>query len=92
MTQFTPVFIPGLLCTADLFAAQLAHFDSIQQAHKIADTLQDDTIAGMAERALAISDGVILPVGLSMGGYVAMEMARRAPDRIAGLALLNTTC
>jgi pimeloyl-ACP methyl ester carboxylesterase len=92
MTQFTPVFIPGLLCTADLFAAQLAHFDSISKAHKVADTLQDDAIAEMAERALAMSDGMILPVGLSMGGYVAIEMARRAPDRIAGLALLNTTC
>ncbi|MDB2391112.1 alpha/beta hydrolase [Alphaproteobacteria bacterium] len=92
MTHFTPVFIPGLLCTADLFAAQLAHFDKLHIATQLADTTQDDSIADMAVRALSMSDGMLVPVGLSMGGYVAMEMARRAPERIAGMALLNTTC
>ena len=92
MTPFTPIFIPGLLCTADLFAAQLAHLDTTQRLFKVADTSLDDNIIAMAERALAMADGMVLPVGLSMGGYVAMEMTRLAPDRIAGLALLNTTC
>jgi pimeloyl-ACP methyl ester carboxylesterase len=92
MTPFTPIFIPGLLCTADLFAAQLTHLDTTQRLFKVADTSQEDTITAMAGRALAMADGMLLPVGLSMGGYVALEMARRAPDRIAGLALLNTTC
>jgi pimeloyl-ACP methyl ester carboxylesterase len=32
----------------------------------------------------------VVPIGLSMGGYVALEMARQAPGRIAGMALLNT--
>ena len=92
MTQFTPIFIPGLLCTADLFAAQLAHLGMLHKASEVVDMTQDDSIADMAEQALSMSDGMLVPVGLSMGGYVAMEMARRAPDRIAGLALLNTTC
>lgn len=92
MTQFTPVFIPGLLCTADLFAAQIAHFDMRHKIPALADTTQDDSIADMAERALSLWDGMLVPVGLSMGGYVAMEMARRAPERMAGIALLNTTC
>ena len=90
MSSFpTPVFIPGLVCTADLFAAQcagLAH----PVAPLIADTLGRDSLAEMASAALALAEGPLVPIGLSMGGYVALEMARQAPDRLAGLALLNT--
>ncbi|MBT6415892.1 alpha/beta hydrolase [Candidatus Puniceispirillum sp.] len=92
MTRFTPVFIPGLLCTADLFSAQLDRFSPVYQTLQVADTTQDDSIADMAMRALSMTDGMLVPVGLSMGGYVAMEMARCAPDRMAGMALMNTTC
>lgn len=48
----------------------------------------------MAARALAEVDGdMLLPVGFSMGAIVALEMARQAPERIAGLVLtaLNAT-
>ena len=84
-----PIFIPGLVCTADLFAAQragLAH----PVAPLIADTLGRDSLAEMANAALAMVEGPVVPVGLSMGGYVALEMAHQAPERLAGLALLNT--
>jgi len=56
----------------------------------IADTLGRDSLAEMASAALALAEGPLVPIGLSMGGYVALEMARQAPDRLAGLALLNT--
>ena len=54
-----------------------------------ADTTADDTIAGMAARALAATDGAVLPVGFSMGAIVALEMARQAPGRIAGAVLMG---
>ncbi len=54
-----------------------------------ADTTRDDTIEGMAARALAAADGPLLPVGFSMGAIVALAMARRAPDRIAGAVLIG---
>ena len=44
----------------------------------------------MAQVALDQCTGALVPVGLSMGGYVALEMARLAPERIAGMALLST--
>ena len=44
----------------------------------------------MAQLALDQCTGALLPVGFSMGGYVALEMARLAPERIAGMALLST--
>ena len=46
----------------------------------------------MAEAALAQTSGQLLPIGLSMGGYVALEMARLAPDRIGAMALFSTNC
>ena len=85
----TPIFIPGLILTRDIFAAQingLVH----RAAAKTADTLGRDSITSMAEAALALADGPLVPVGISMGGYIAMEMARLAPQRLAGIALLNT--
>lgn len=92
MPQATPVFIPGLICTRDLFRDQLcALADSPNVgAPVVADTLTHDTIAGMAAAALCHVDGPLVPIGLSMGGYVAQEMALQAPERVAGLALLNT--
>lgn len=52
-----------------------------------ADLTQDDSIAAMARRALAATEGRLLPVGFSMGAIVAVEMAVLAPQRIAGLVL-----
>ena len=85
----TPIFIPGLVCTADLFADQQAGLTHAV-VPLVADTLARDSLADMAGAAVAMVDGPVVPVGLSMGGYVALEMARLAPERIAGLALLNT--
>lgn len=52
------------------------------------------TMTACADRALAALDdaGIDRAVvcGLSMGGYVAFELLRRAPERIAGLILANT--
>lgn len=90
MTQIpTPVFIPGLVLTPDLFAAQLRDLD-FPTTPCIAETTGRDSITSMAEAALALADGPLVPVGLSMGGYIALEMARLAPARMAGIALLNT--
>jgi pimeloyl-ACP methyl ester carboxylesterase len=52
-----------------------------------ADLTDDDNITAMAERALSATQGPLLPIGFSMGAIVAVEMAVRAPKRIAGLVL-----
>ncbi len=89
MPAVTPVFIPGLLCTDYLFAHQRA---TLGWDGRLANTLRHDSITGMAEAVLTSVDGPVVPIGLSMGGYVAMEMARIAPERIAAMALLSTNC
>lgn len=52
---------------------------------------EETSIAAMAERALVLAgDGRIAVVGFSMGGYVAQEIVARVPERVAGIALLDT--
>ena len=52
---------------------------------------RDHTMAAIARRILAAAPPRLALVGLSMGGYVAFEILRQAPDRVAGLALLDTS-
>ena len=50
----------------------------------------EPTLAAWAERVLHGGDEPIVPVGVSMGGYLAFELWRRASGRIAGLVLVDT--
>ncbi len=83
------VFVPGLNCTAELFEPQIAQF---RDRHPIivADHASDETIADIAKRLLASAPPKFALIGLSMGGYVAMEVMRQAPQRVAKLALIDT--
>jgi pimeloyl-ACP methyl ester carboxylesterase len=86
----TLILVPGLNCTAALFGPQI---EALSDTHRVvvAKTTQDDTIAGMAARLLAENDGTFALAGLSMGGYVALEVYAQAPGRVARLALLDTS-
>lgn len=83
------VLIPGLLCSARLYAEQIPvlwRFGPVM----VADHRRDDTVAAIAARILAAAPPHFALVGLSMGGYLALEVMRQAPDRVARLALLDT--
>ena len=84
------VFVPGLLCTDALFQPQI---DALSASHSIhiAQTTDCETIDQMVEYMLDSVSGGIIVIGLSMGGYVAQEAARIAPDRISAIALLSTS-
>ena len=56
-----------------------------------ADLRHDSTIEAMAVRALADAPPGFILVGFSMGGYVAREIARRAPERVRALVLIATS-
>lgn len=87
----TPLLLlPGLLEDADVFEQPVK--DLAGRARPIvADLTRSDSIAGLAEDALAQApDGRFALAGHSMGGYVALEILRRAPGRVERLALLNT--
>jgi pimeloyl-ACP methyl ester carboxylesterase len=85
----TVLFVPGLLCGHAVWSAQIdalsGDFDC-----RVAQLDTQDAIDAMASAVLALSDGAFSLVGHSMGGYVALEVMRRAPQRVQRLALLST--
>lgn len=85
------VFIlPGLLEDADAFAAVMRGLADVA-ACQVADMTRANTVAGLARTALEQAPpGPLHLAGHSMGGYVALEVMRQAPGRVAKLALLNT--
>jgi pimeloyl-ACP methyl ester carboxylesterase len=83
------LLLPGLLLDQRLYQAQRAALADLADA-QVADLTQDDRIAAVAARALAAAPPRFALCGLSMGGYVALEIMRQAPERVARLALLDT--
>lgn len=84
------LFIPGLLCNDQLWRHQINHLDDLAQI-SVADLSQDDSIPDMAVRALAKAPDTFALAALSMGGYVAQEIMRQAPERVTRLALIDTS-
>jgi pimeloyl-ACP methyl ester carboxylesterase len=84
------VLLPGLLCTAALWNAQRAALCGTADVF-VAALTGEDSMAGMAETVLASAPDRFALAGLSMGGYVALEVMRRAPGRVTKLALLDTS-
>ena len=90
MTERIPlVLVPGLLCDAALWAHQARHLGDIADI-SVAETTQDETMADMARRVLERAPSSFALAGLSMGGYVSLEIMRQAPERVRRLALLDT--
>lgn len=84
------LLLPGLLCDARLWRDQAAALAPLARP-VVADLTQDDRIEAMAARALAAIEGRFALAGLSMGGYVALEVMRQAPGRVERLCLLDTS-
>ncbi|HWG31532.1 MAG TPA: alpha/beta fold hydrolase [Steroidobacteraceae bacterium] len=84
------VFLPGLLCTPRLYSAQLAAAWAFGPV-LVANHTRDDTVAAIARRVLATAPQRFALIGLSMGGYISLEIMRQAPERVAKLALLDTS-
>src|ERR1700731_149176 len=84
------VLLPGLVCSEELFAEQIASLRG-EVAISVADHTRHDTMSGIARAVLATAPNRFALCGLSMGGAIAFEMMRQAPDRIERLALLDTS-
>ncbi|MGV7119745.1 alpha/beta fold hydrolase [Sphingopyxis sp. 550A] len=56
----------------------------------VADNRSDDSIEGFAQRLLDSTPPKFVLIGHAMGGFVAFEVMRRAPERVAKLALIAT--
>jgi pimeloyl-ACP methyl ester carboxylesterase len=86
----TLVLLPGLLCDHALWAPQIAALSDVCEPW-IGDLTRSTSIADMAARVLEeVPASTFALAGLSMGGYVALQIVRQAPERVTRLALLDT--
>lgn len=84
------LLVPGLLCSEEIFGPQLP----VLWPHgpvMIANTLHGDTLVQMAAQILATAPPTFALAGVSMGGYLAFEILRQAPQRVSRLALICTS-
>jgi pimeloyl-ACP methyl ester carboxylesterase len=85
-----PLFLLcGLLCDETIWSDIPSRLAQVATAH-VMSFAGFSSIAGMAERVLAAAPPRFALAGHSMGGRVALEVWRQAPERVTALALLNT--
>jgi pimeloyl-ACP methyl ester carboxylesterase len=84
------LLVPGLLCTPDLFTDQMADFGRDRTITTVDHTCFD-RLETIVRATLAAAPKRFALAGLSMGGYIAMEIMRQAPERVTRLALLDTS-
>ena len=83
------LLLPGLLCDEAAWLPVVPHLRGIADCG-VADYGDADSLVEMACRVLAKAPAQFAIAGHSMGARVAMEVYRLAPERVAGLALLDT--
>lgn len=81
------VLIPGMMCDARMWGG-IDRDLGVPVIHHL--PTEADSMAVLASHFLATSPERFALAGLSMGGILAMEILRQAPDRITRLALLDT--
>lgn len=87
----TPLLLlPGLLCDAALWRPQSTALADLV-VPIVCDLTRHDSLSAMAASVLAEAPEYFSLAGLSMGGYVAQEIMRQAPQRVLRLALLDTS-
>ena len=84
------LLIAGLLDDATLWEHQTQHLGDLCRPI-VVENARDATMRCMAQRALDTTAGEFAIAGMSMGGYAALEVMRLAPERVKGLALVNTS-
>ncbi|ASU36922.1 alpha/beta hydrolase [Herbaspirillum sp. meg3] len=84
------VFLPGFMLNASLWDDMRSDLATLGSLH-FGDLGQDDSIAAMADRVLSAAPEKFVLFGFSMGGFVAQAITLKAPERVLGLGLLNTS-
>ena len=85
------VFLPGMMCDARLYEPQIRAF-SASHPVMVAPITHGQRIEEIASAILPLLPAKFALAGLSMGGIVAMEILRRAPERVTRVALMDTNC
>lgn len=91
MHPLTPLLLlPGLMNDERVWGPIVPAVGAGRHVH-VAPTHLHDSVGASAREAIgAMPPGPFAVAGFSLGGYVALEVCRQAPGRVAGLALLDT--
>lgn len=81
------LLLPGLMCDSRLWTPQI---EALTQRTVVGDTTRADNFADMARDVLAAAPPRFAMAGLSMGGILALEIWRQAPERVSHIALMDT--
>ncbi|UCV24162.1 alpha/beta fold hydrolase [Ferribacterium limneticum] len=85
------LLLPGLLNDASVFTDQVAALSAMSTV-EVGDLSIAETIPELAASVLKLASAKhFVLLGLSLGGYVAFEIMRQAPERVSGLVLMDTT-
>src|SRR5947209_20608141 len=83
------LLVPGLVSSPRIYAPVIPALWRLGPV-TVANHIRDDNMAVIARRILAEAPPRFALAGHSMGGYIAFEIIRQAPQRVAKLALINT--
>ena len=86
----TLVLVPGLLCDSEVWRHQVEHLEEICRI-VVLDFSNCSSLGEMLECVLEGAPEKFLLAGHSMGGWIALEILKRHPERISKLCLLDTT-
>jgi pimeloyl-ACP methyl ester carboxylesterase len=89
MATQTLVLVPGLGSDAAVWRRTISGLGEEYRC-LVGDTLSDDTLPAIARRILGQAPPSFALAGVSMGGMVALEMMKAAPERVTLLALVDT--
>ena len=89
-TRIPLLLLPGLLNDAELWRAQIADLSDIADCI-VGDQTRGDTLQAVAEDVLAQAPPRFALAGFSLGGFVAQQILRIAPERVRRLALIDTS-
>lgn len=84
------LLLPGLLNDATLWRVQLVELADIAEC-QVGDLTRHDSLRATAGQVLSDAPAQFALAGFSLGGYVAQEILRIAPERVTHLALLDTS-
>lgn len=93
MTQLPILILPGTLCTGAMFIEQISQLQQYCNNIAVVQFTTENSLSEMANKVITAAEGnPCAIIGFSMGGIVALEVAKTHPQLIAKLALVNSNC
>mgnify|MGYP006071896495 CR=1 FL=1 len=83
------ILLPGMMCDSRMYASQMLALADLAEC-RVGNIGGANNMADIAAQVLVQAPDKFALAGLSMGGIVAMEIIRQAPERVTRLALMDT--